>query len=112
MKKVITLAAAVAMATLALSSPAAARSNAQAPMTAEQHQQMMSAMADAESSASDPETRREIAKLAKRCDKLMAEMAQYASGDGHWAWRPAPSYGPRAPVRAPVRIWVPNKTKD
>ena len=81
-------------------------------MTAEQHQQMMSAMADAERSTADPETRREIAKLARRCDKLMAEMAHYAPGDGHWAWRPASSYGPRAPVRAPIRVWLPDKAKN
>lgn len=26
---------------------------------------------------------------------------------GHWEWRSQPSYGPRAPLRAPVRVWVP-----
>lgn len=26
---------------------------------------------------------------------------------GHWEWRTRPSYGPRAPLRAPVRVWIP-----
>lgn len=26
---------------------------------------------------------------------------------GHWEWRSQPSFGPRAPLRAPVRVWVP-----
>lgn len=26
---------------------------------------------------------------------------------GHWEWRPAPQYGPRATGPARVRIWVP-----
>lgn len=26
---------------------------------------------------------------------------------GHWEWRSQPSHGPRAPLRAPVRFWVP-----
>lgn len=25
---------------------------------------------------------------------------------GHFEWRTPPSYGPRAPTRAPVRVWV------
>lgn len=25
---------------------------------------------------------------------------------GHFEWRAQPSYGPRAPTRAPVRVWV------
>lgn len=25
---------------------------------------------------------------------------------GHWEWRSGPSYGPRAPVTAPRRVWV------
>lgn len=25
---------------------------------------------------------------------------------GHFEWRTQPSYGPRAPTRAPVRVWV------
>lgn len=26
---------------------------------------------------------------------------------GHWEWQSQPSYGPRAPLRAPKRVWVP-----
>lgn len=26
---------------------------------------------------------------------------------GHWEWRSQPNYGPRAPLRAPVRVWIP-----
>lgn len=29
-----------------------------------------------------------------------------ASQTGHFEWRTQPSYGPRAPTRAPVRVWV------
>lgn len=29
-----------------------------------------------------------------------------ASQTGHFEWRAQPSYGPRAPTRAPVRVWV------
>lgn len=29
-----------------------------------------------------------------------------ASSAGHFEWRTPPSYGPRAPLRAPVRTWV------
>ena len=25
---------------------------------------------------------------------------------GHFEWRGQPSYGPRAPTRAPIRVWV------
>lgn len=25
---------------------------------------------------------------------------------GHFEWRTQPSYGPRAPTRAPIRVWV------
>lgn len=28
------------------------------------------------------------------------------SQTGHFEWRAQPSYGPRAPLRAPVRMWV------
>lgn len=26
---------------------------------------------------------------------------------GHWEWRAQPNYGPRGPMRPPVRVWVP-----
>lgn len=26
---------------------------------------------------------------------------------GHYEWRAPPQFGPRAPLRAPVRVWVP-----
>jgi len=29
-----------------------------------------------------------------------------SSQTGHFEWRTQPSYGPRAPMRAPVRVWV------
>lgn len=27
---------------------------------------------------------------------------------GHYEWRSAPQYGPRAPMQAPKRVWVPD----
>jgi hypothetical protein len=29
-----------------------------------------------------------------------------SSGQGHYEWRSAPQYGPRAPLQAPRRVWV------
>lgn len=36
-----------------------------------------------------------------------------ASGQaqGHYEWQRAPQYGPRAPLQAPRRIWVPEATQ-
>ncbi len=27
---------------------------------------------------------------------------------GHWEWRSAPQFGPKAPLTAPRRVWVPD----
>lgn len=38
----------------------------------------------------------------------------FAQGDatqGHYEWRQAPQYGPRAPLQAPRRVWVPDATQ-
>lgn len=34
-----------------------------------------------------------------------------ASGTGHYEWRSAPQYGPRAPMQAPKRVWVPDQAQ-
>lgn len=36
-----------------------------------------------------------------------AEDVAPAASAGHYEWRTQPQYGPRAPLRAPVRVWVP-----
>lgn len=33
-----------------------------------------------------------------------------APSTGHYEWRAQPSYGPRTPTRAPVRVWVSDGT--
>jgi hypothetical protein len=38
----------------------------------------------------------------------------FAQGDaaqGHYEWRQAPNYGPRAPLQGARRVWVPNATQ-
>ena len=30
----------------------------------------------------------------------------YKGKTGRWVWRARPQYGPRAPLQAPVRVWV------
>ncbi len=35
-----------------------------------------------------------------------AQSARQGASSGHYEWRPAPQFGPRAPLRAPVHIWV------
>lgn len=39
-----------------------------------------------------------------------AQEAAPAASAGHYEWRAQPQYGPRAPLRAPVRVWVPANT--
>ena len=33
--------------------------------------------------------------------------ADAAPAAGHWEWQAPPNYGPRGPLRAPKRVWVP-----
>ena len=32
-------------------------------------------------------------------------------GQGHYEWRQAPQYGPRAPLQSARRVWVPDATQ-
>jgi hypothetical protein len=34
-----------------------------------------------------------------------------ASGAGHYEWRTVPQYGPRAPLQARKRVWVPDNAQ-
>ncbi len=48
-----------------------------------------------------------IAAVAAAFSVPTAAMAAEATNtSGHYEWRAAPQNGPRAPLRAPVRIWV------
>ena len=48
---------------------------------------------------------------------LLAASAAYATNPptsdqgGHWEWRSMAQPGPRAPARAPQRVWVPDAAK-
>lgn len=44
--------------------------------------------------------------LSATASAAFAADAQPAPSTGHFEWRSQPSYGPRAPTRAPVRVWV------
>lgn len=51
-----------------------------------------------------------IAALAATFTVTIPAFAQEtaaAASAGHYEWRAQPQYGPRAPLRAPVRVWVP-----
>jgi len=37
-----------------------------------------------------------------------AEQRMAVNEAGHWEWQSTPSYGPRAPLPAPHRVWVPD----
>lgn len=43
--------------------------------------------------------------LASTSPAFAADTAP-ASPTGHYEWRGQPSFGPRAPTRAPIRVWV------
>ena len=38
--------------------------------------------------------------------------ARTTTADGHYEWQPARQQGPRAPLQAPVRIWVPDRAAN
>lgn len=40
-----------------------------------------------------------------------AQDAPTASARGHYEWRQAPNYGPRAPLQGARRVWVPDATQ-
>jgi hypothetical protein len=48
---------------------------------------------------------------------LIASAAAYAadapqkSGSGHYEWRQVPQFGPKAPLTAPQRVWVPDNAR-
>lgn len=44
--------------------------------------------------------------LSATASAAFATDAQPTPSTGHFEWRSQPSYGPRAPVRAPTRVWV------
>jgi len=44
--------------------------------------------------------------LSATASAAFAADAQSAPSTGHFEWRSQPSYGPRAPIRAPMRVWV------
>ena len=50
-----------------------------------------------------------MAKKDKRASATGLQSTRKTSAEGKWAWRPDPRQapGPRAPLRPPVRVWVP-----
>lgn len=40
-----------------------------------------------------------------------AQGAASSQAQGHYEWQRAPQYGPRAPLQAPRRVWVPDATQ-
>lgn len=40
-----------------------------------------------------------------------AGQTNHTQMSGHYEWRSAPQYGPHAPLPAPQRIWVPDRTQ-
>ena len=122
MKKFLTIAAGALAAVSFTTSAVAQSESAQGGMTAEEHQRMMSdgTMPGQEQMMSDPDMHRRMMAMMDRCEKMMAKKDKSASLSGHgsaektsaegkWAWRPNPRQapGPRAPLLAPVRVWVP-----
>ncbi len=122
MKKFVTIAAG-ALAVVSFSTVAAAQAgNPSGGMSAAEHQQMMagSTTSDQEKTTSDPDMHRRMMAMMERCEKMMAKKDKSASisgqgstkktsAEGKWAWRPNPRQapGPRAPLLAPVRVWIP-----
>ncbi len=122
MKKFITIAAGT-LAALGFSAPVFAQAGSvQGGMSAEEHQQMMSAggATGRGQRMSDPDMHRRMMAMMERCEEMMAKKDKRASATGlqstrktsaesKWAWRPDPRQapGPRAPLRPPVRVWVP-----
>lgn len=47
-----------------------------------------------------------LASFVSAVSPAAAQTAPVAAGTGHYEWRVAPSYGPKAPIRAPIRVWV------
>lgn len=125
MKKYITIAAASALAALSFGTPALARTGSTSGgMTAEEHQRTKSGgdMSSYDQMMSDPGMRQRMMAMMERCEEMMSKKGKHTSAssegstkrtsaDGKWAWRPNPKQapGPRAPLLAPVRVWVPAK---
>lgn len=121
MREFITIAAG-ALAVVSFSTVAAAQAgNPSGGMSAAEHQQMMagSGTPGQGKMMSDSDMHRMMAMM-ERCEKMMAKKEKAASvsgqgstkktsAEGKWAWRPNPRQapGPRAPLLAPVRVWVP-----
>ncbi len=122
MKKFITIAVA-ALAAASFSAIAAAQTGSSSSgMSAAEHQQMMSGNStpDQQRTTSDADMHRRMMAMMDRCEKMMAQKDKSASlsrqaspkktsAEGKWAWRPNPRQapGPRAPLLAPIRVWVP-----
>lgn len=58
------------------------------------------------------------APLRRVCEKIVDPREQwtgtggpecdpnYKGKEGRWVWRAPPNYGPRGPMRPPVRVWI------
>lgn len=107
---------------LSMTSAALAQESASPKAPPEQREQMMSSgdmAGHGDMPMNDPDMRRRMAQMMDRCEKMMEQKAVKAAasaapGDGarhatagRYEWRTSPSYGPRAPLRAPQRVWVP-----
>lgn len=49
------------------------------------------------------------AATAMFASPAFAQDSHSAPSQGHYEWRSSPQLGPRAPLRAPMRVWVPSQ---
>jgi len=58
-----------------------------------------------------------IAAIIAASLSVLAVVPAFAQGEapspaqGHYEWQQAPQYGPRAPLKAPTRRWVPDASQ-
>lgn len=125
MKRAFKLAAVGALVTFSMATAAPAQqSAAREPVPPEAPRQVTSGggmMDHGSMMMNDPEMRRQMTRMMDACEKMMKRIDERSataaarrkdalrSSAGRYEWRSPPSYGPRAPLRAPVRVWVPAK---